>query len=117
MAAKQAKGSRPRHVPQRTCIACRKVDAKRGLRRLVRVEGERVAIDPTGKRAGRGAYLCAERGCWETALKRTVIERALKIVQLHPDDRQMLRAYGADLPTGTEEDKVEPDRDPVTGLR
>ena len=108
MAAKQPKGPRPKHVPQRTCIACRKVDAKRGLRRLVRVEDNRVAIDPTGKRAGRGAYLCAERGCWDTALKRTVIERALKIPGLDPDDRQTLTAYAATLPVGKLEDKVEP---------
>ena len=91
------------------CIACRKVDAKRGLRRLVRVEGDRVAIDMSGKRAGRGAYLCAERGCWESALKRTAIERALKIAHLQPDDRQALIVYGASLPAGSEEDKVEPE--------
>ena len=100
-------------MPQRTCIACRKVDAKRGLRRLVRVEEGRVAVDPSGKRAGRGAYLCAERGCWETALKRTVVERALKIAGLAPEDRQMLLAYAASLPAGTEEDKVEPETRPV----
>jgi predicted RNA-binding protein YlxR (DUF448 family) len=108
MAAKQPKGPRPKHVPQRTCIACRKVDAKRGLRRLVREQDNRVAIDPTGKRAGRGAYLCAERGCWEVALKRAVIERALKIPGLDPDDRQALAAYAATLPVGKTEDKVEP---------
>lgn len=108
MGTKQPKGPRPKHVPQRTCIACRKVDAKRGLRRLVRVDTERVAVDQTGKRAGRGAYLCAERSCWEVALKRAAIERALKIATLDPDDRQALTAYAATLPLGTEEDKVEP---------
>ena len=109
MAAKQVKGPRAKHVPQRTCIACRKVDAKRGLRRLVRLEGERVVVDLTGKRAGRGAYLCAERGCWQTALKRTAIERALKIARLQPEDRQMLVAYAEALPPGSEEHKVEPE--------
>ena len=114
MATKRPKGPRPRHVPQRTCIACRKVDAKRGLRRLVRVEGERVAVDPTGKRAGRGAYLCAERGCWDAALKRSAIERALKIAQLQPEDRQMLLAYAAALPSGSVEDKVAPEEGPAS---
>ena len=113
MAAKQPKRPRPKHGPRRTGVACRKVDAKRGLQRLVRVEGQRVLVDPTGKRAGRGAYLCAERGCWEAALKRTVIERALKIDQLEPEDRQMLSAYAASLPVGPEEDKVEPESIPV----
>ena len=111
MVAKRPKGPRPKHVPRRTCIACRKVDAKRGLRRLVRVADNRVAIDPTGKRAGRGAYLCAERSCWETALKRAAIERALKITGLDPDDRQTLTAYAATLPVGEMEDKVEPSQD------
>ena len=105
--AKQQKGPRPRHVPQRTCIACRKVDAKRGLTRLVRLPEAHVAIDLTGKRAGRGAYLCAERGCWETALKRKAIERALKIEQIDPADRQALATYSQSLPYGDEQDKVE----------
>ncbi len=113
MTGKKLKGPRPKHVPQRTCIACRKVDAKRGLRRLVRLEGDRVAVDPGGKRAGRGAYLCAERRCWEQALKRTAIERALKIDHLEPDDRQALIAYGASLPVGSEEDKIEPEVQPA----
>lgn len=114
MATNKRKGPRPKHVPQRTCIACRKVDAKRGLQRLVRLEDGRVALDATGKRPGRGAYLCAERGCWETALKRTAIERALKIVQLDPEDRQAFAAHAAALPVGTQEDKVAPAQSPAS---
>ena len=113
MPARKSSGPRPKHIPQRTCIACRKVDAKRGLCRLVRLEDGRVAVDASGKRAGRGAYLCAERGCWELALKRTTIERALKIEKLHPDDRAALVAYGAVLPVGVVEDKIEPETSPV----
>lgn len=113
MVRTKKQGPRPKHVPQRTCIACRKVDAKRGLRRLVRLEGDRVAVDASGKRAGRGAYLCAERGCWERALKRTAIERALKIPQLIPEDRQALEAYAAALPVGSEEDKQLPETPPA----
>lgn len=113
MSGKKVTGPRPKHVPKRTCIACRKVDAKRGLQRLVRVEGDRVALDPSGKRAGRGAYVCAERGCWEQALKRAAIERALKVTQLDPEDRETLRAYAASLPLGGEEDKIEPASSPA----
>jgi uncharacterized protein len=104
--AKQQTGARPRHVPQRTCIACRKVDAKRGLVRLVRLPEGRVAVDATGKKAGRGAYLCAERGCWDVATKRKAIERALKIDHLDDADREALHAYAASLPVGSEDDKV-----------
>src|SRR5690349_21718382 len=113
MTAKKTKGPRPKHVPQRTCIACRKVDAKRGLQRLVRGEGERVTIDLSGKRPGRGAYLCAERSCWETALKRPLIERALKVTTLQAEDRQALIEYCHTLPVGTAEDKIEPPRSPI----
>jgi predicted RNA-binding protein YlxR (DUF448 family) len=105
---KQQKSPRQRHVPMRTCIACRKVDAKRGLSRLVRLPEGRVAIDITGKQPGRGAYVCAERSCWETALKRKAIERALKIESLDPGDRQMLIDHAAKLPFGNDADKIEP---------
>ncbi len=114
MSGKKIKAPRPKHVPTRTCIACRKVDAKRGLQRLVRVDGDHVVVDPTGKRPGRGAYLCAERGCWEHALKRAAIERALKIAQLAPEDREALRIHGAALPVGGEEDKIEPASSPAS---
>jgi hypothetical protein len=106
--AKQQKSPRQRHVPMRTCIACRKVDAKRGLTRLVRLPEGRVAIDTTGKQPGRGAYVCAERSCWETALKRKAIERALKIESLEPDDRHMLVDHTSRLPYGNDADKIEP---------
>ena len=106
--AKQQKSPRQRHVPMRTCIACRKVDAKRGLARLVRLPEGRVAIDLTGKQPGRGAYLCAERGCWETALKRKAVERALKIEMLDPSDRQLLSEHAETLPYGSDADKVDP---------
>ena len=92
----------------RTCIACRKVDAKRGLIRLVRLSEGRVAIDSTGKQPGRGAYLCAERGCWETALKRKAVERALKIESFDPSDRQMFLDYVSTLSYGSDTDKVDP---------
>ncbi|HEX6292713.1 MAG TPA: YlxR family protein [Herpetosiphonaceae bacterium] len=106
--AKQQKSPRQRHVPMRTCIACRKVDAKRGLTRLVRLPEGRVALDPTGKQAGRGAYLCAERSCWEAALKRRAVERALKIESLETNDRQMLLDHALTLPYGSDTDKVDP---------
>lgn len=51
--------------------------------------------------------MCAERGCWETALKRKSIERALKIEKLDDADRQMLVAYAAALPVGTDDDKMD----------
>ena len=95
--AATAGGRRPRHVPQRTCIGCRSSSAKREFVRIVRTGEGRVEVDPTGKKAGRGAYLCRQRSCWDTALKRDAVSRALKVT-LAPGDREALAAYGAALP-------------------
>src|SRR5690606_41462050 len=70
--------SRPKHVPQRMCIICREHDAKRGLHRIVRSPDGVVAPDPTGRRNGRGAYLCHKAACWEKALRSGALSRALK---------------------------------------
>jgi predicted RNA-binding protein YlxR (DUF448 family) len=86
------KGTRPKHVPQRTCIACRQKDAKRSYVRLVRTPELRVEVDPTGKRNGRGAYLCPRRGCWQRALDSRAIDHALK-VQLDEANRAALNEY------------------------
>jgi len=88
---------RPKHVPQRTCAACRRTEAKRGLIRVVRDAEGRVTVDPTGKQKGRGAYLCPDPACWTTAIKRRALERALRLEQLHPDDREALLAFGRQL--------------------
>lgn len=91
--APQARGSRPRHVPQRTCVACRQTGDKRGLVRIVRTPDGEVAVDPTGKRSGRGAYLCHTPDCWTAALKRGVLPRALKIDAIAEIDLERLSAF------------------------
>jgi hypothetical protein len=99
------KGPRPKHVPQRTCIACRRVDAKRGLIRLVRSTEDRVGIDTSGKAQGRGAYLCHDPLCWDAIIKRRGIERALKIERLADEDRDTLMAFARRLaPAGAEKE-------------
>ena len=86
-------GRRPKRVPQRTCVGCRTVLAKRQLVRLVRTSEGGVAIDPTGKAAGRGAYLHDRRSCWEAALANGALENALR-VNLGEAQRAQLRAHG-----------------------
>jgi predicted RNA-binding protein YlxR (DUF448 family) len=97
-ASKKQKGApKPKHVPQRTCITCRRTETKRGLVRIVRGADGRVALDPTGKRAGRGAYLCHAPACWEQALRRHGLERALRVEALHEEDRGALEEYARRL--------------------
>lgn len=91
------KPQRRKHVPQRTCVACRTVRGKRELVRIVRTPEGTVMVDETGKRSGRGAYLCRQRSCWEAALARRQLEHALKVA-LTVDDEALLREYAAGLP-------------------
>jgi predicted RNA-binding protein YlxR (DUF448 family) len=71
--------ARARAAPRRTCVVCRATTAKRDLHRIVRSPTGTVAYDPTGKAAGRGAYLCGRPDCLETAVRRRSIQRALKL--------------------------------------
>ena len=93
---RSAKPPRRKPVPQRTCVGCRQVQGKRAMVRIVRTPDSGVVVDPTGKRAGRGAYLCLARSCWETALKGR-LEHALKTT-LTPVERDALRQYSQSLP-------------------
>ena len=86
---------RAKHIPQRTCVGCRSILPKRTLIRLVRT-AEGVFIDPTGKSAGRGAYLHNRRLCWELGLKGS-LAHALKI-ELTDQDRERLQAFLITLP-------------------
>ena len=96
MAKKPAQ--RVRHVPQRTCVGCRQVLPKRTLLRIVRTP-EGIRVDPTGKAAGRGAYLHNVRSCWERGMKEA-LAHALK-VELTEEDRAYLTAFLESLPAET----------------
>ena len=89
---KKKGGPRPKHVPMRTCVACREKDAKRQYVRIVRSPDQTVRVDPTGKANGRGAYLCSRRSCWDRALQSGALARALK-VEIDAETRQMLAEY------------------------
>ena len=66
-------------TPRRTCVVCRATTAKRTLHRIVRSPAGTVSYDPTGKAAGRGAYLCGQPECLDMAVRRRSIQRALKV--------------------------------------
>ena len=56
-----------RHIPIRSCIACRKKVDKRQLVRLVRSQDGSVLVDSSHKKMGRGAYICNNSSCWGVA--------------------------------------------------
>ena len=94
--APPARGSRPRHVPQRTCVACRQTSAKRLLVRIVRTPDGSITVDPTGKLSGRGAYLCDQPDCWQAALKHPgALARALKVETTSSEDDLLIATLTA----------------------
>jgi predicted RNA-binding protein YlxR (DUF448 family) len=97
-ASKQTK--KPKHVPLRTCISCKETKPKRELLRVVRTPDGHVVIDATGKKSGRGAYICARLSCWETAVKKKRLEQEFEI-SLSEEDRAGLDSYMATLPRET----------------
>jgi predicted RNA-binding protein YlxR (DUF448 family) len=86
------------HVPQRTCIGCRRVRPKQELLRLVRDEGGGVNADPSRGARGRGAYLCPEPGCWRRGLSKNRLDRALR-TKITEDNRERLAKIAVMLPT------------------
>ena len=80
--SKSVKGKRKpatKHVPERTCVACRTPRPKRHLVRVVRTVEGGVEVDKTGRKAGRGAYLCPAQECWRLAKARKSLDQALAI--------------------------------------
>ncbi len=60
-----------RKVPERQCIGCRERKSKFDLIRIVRLpEGAGIELDRTGKKSGRGAYICPKKECLKLARKR-----------------------------------------------
>ncbi|NLL90207.1 MAG: YlxR family protein [Dehalococcoidales bacterium] len=82
--------STSKHIPMRTCAACRKVKPKRELVRLVCAENGAVEVDTKGKKNGRGAYLCPSRECWEKGLKHGQLDRVLRITLIPENKAQLL---------------------------
>ncbi len=65
-------------VPMRMCVGCRVMRPKKEMLRVVRSAEGQVSIDPTGKAAGRGAYICKDIACLERAIKTRGLERAFE---------------------------------------
>lgn len=63
----------------RMCVACRRMCPKNELLRVVRTEDGSAVVDRTGKRNGRGAYICANRECFDKAVKTRALDRALEL--------------------------------------
>ena len=65
-------------IPMRQCIGCREMKNKKEMIRVLRTADEEIVLDETGKKSGRGAYLCFSRECLDKAIKNHGLERSLK---------------------------------------
>ena len=68
---------RRKKIPMRMCIGCKEKKPKNELVRIVRTVDGKIEVDTTGKKSGRGAYLCKNPSCAEVSLKENKISKAL----------------------------------------
>lgn len=68
-----------RKVPMRMCLGCQEMKPKKELLRIVRTPEGIVELDPTGKRNGRGAYLCSNSACFQAAVKERRFRKAFGV--------------------------------------
>lgn len=67
-------------VPMRQCVGCREQKSKRELIRVIRTPEGEVVLDATGRKNGRGAYLCPSQECLQKARKSKALDRSLNTV-------------------------------------
>ena len=67
-----------RKIPMRKCVGCGEMKPKKELIRVLRTEENEFVLDTTGKKNGRGAYLCMSKDCFEKAVKSKWLEMSFK---------------------------------------
>jgi predicted RNA-binding protein YlxR (DUF448 family) len=65
-------------IPTRMCVGCNEMKEKKQLVRIVKTPDKSYVIDRTGKKSGRGAYICPNKACLEKAIKSKGLERSFK---------------------------------------
>lgn len=66
-------------VPLRQCIGCGEMKSKKEMIRILKTEEEGIVLDATGRKNGRGAYICLSRECLEKAVKSRGLDRSFKM--------------------------------------
>ena len=65
-----------RKIPQRQCVGCRTMKDKKALVRIVKTPEGEICVDATGKKSGRGAYICPNAECLRLARKSRKLEKS-----------------------------------------
>lgn len=66
-------------IPQRQCVVCGEFKDKKSMIRVIKTNEDEIFLDDTGKKNGRGAYICKTAGCLAKAIKNKGIDRSLKM--------------------------------------
>ena len=66
-------------IPQRSCVVCRTKKDKNELMRIVRNQENEIILDESGKKPGKGAYICDSIECLEKGIKSKALKRALEV--------------------------------------
>ena len=103
------------HTPERTCISCGLKFPKGGLIRIVRTPAGQIAADPTGKRPGRGSYLCSSAECWQKGVFKGGLERGLKAPLSAQERIILLEFYQERQPRTGNQEQATKNRQPRTG--
>lgn len=70
--------SNNKKVPMRKCVGCQEMKSKKEMMRVLKTSEDTFELDATGKKNGRGAYLCFSKECFEKAVKSKGLERSFK---------------------------------------
>lgn len=65
-------------IPMRQCVGCGEMKNKKEMLRVIKTAEEEILLDTTGKKNGRGAYICPDGDCLKKAIKSKGLERSLK---------------------------------------
>lgn len=68
-----------RKIPLRQCVGCGEDKEKKAMLRVIKTSEGEILLDDTGKKNGRGAYICKTMQCLEKAVKNKGLERSLKV--------------------------------------
>ena len=71
--------SQVKKIPMRKCVGCQEMKSKREMIRILKTESEGIILDATGKKNGRGAYICPNAQCLKKAIENKGLERSFKM--------------------------------------
>lgn len=86
-------------IPLRQCIGCGEMKTKKELLRILKTEDEGFIIDATGRKNGRGAYICPATECLKKAVKSRGLERSFKMAvsdEVYESLTKEIEAFGAE---------------------